>query len=546
MFRRALITVMLGSMASLCSLAQNTGAQPQTSSGTPTQTSGSASPAAPSASSAGAASPSTEPEHQQPERSRPNPSTPAARKQRRARNTPNPIANVDSKQPDKVLFDRAEDAIKHGKYDVARLSLQTLINTYPDSEYIARAKLAIGDSWYDEGGAAAMAQAESEYKDFITFFPNMPEAAEAQMKIANIHYKEMEKADRDPTHARRAEDEYRQMILQFPDSPLVPEAKQRLLEVQEVLAQREYLIGHFYYMRESYPAAIARLKSVADTYPLYSGADEALFELGGAYEKEVELMRRSRLPETVKGKLIKQYTDGAVAAYDRILTRYPLEERAGDARKRLEAMKQSVPKATPQEVAQDKAEIASRGSLGHIGKVMENFHHGPDVSEAAKVGEPTLVDPQQASAPDMVRAANASLADVLAGAGVGNHVSVERVNDAAPPAANAPVPRSDAAPGTAAPAPDAAAPGGATNGAASGGTATAPAGSDMKNDLAPAAGSAPASPPPPTQVNDLANSNGSGSAPAAASSSSAQPAAPADSSTESSSKKKKKKHLLLF
>ena len=140
----------------------------------------------------------------------------------------NPIANVDSKQPDKVLFDRAEDAIKHGKYDIARLSLQTLINTYPDSEYVARAKLAIGDSWYDEGGAAAYAQAESEYKDFITFFPNMPEAAEAQMKIANIHFREMEKADRDPTHALRAEDEYRQMILQFPDSPLIPEAKQHL------------------------------------------------------------------------------------------------------------------------------------------------------------------------------------------------------------------------------------------------------------------------------------------------------------------------------
>ena len=146
-----------------------------------------------------------------------------------------------------MLFDRAKDAMKHGKYDVARLSLQTLINTYPDSEYVARAKLAIGDSWYDEGGTAALAQAESEYKDFITFFPNMPEAAEAQMKIANIHSSEMEKADRDPTHAMRAEEEYRQMILQFPDSPLVPQAKQRLLEVQEVLARREYMIGHFYY-----------------------------------------------------------------------------------------------------------------------------------------------------------------------------------------------------------------------------------------------------------------------------------------------------------
>src|SRR4030081_3674019 len=92
----------------------------------------------------------------------------------------NPLANVGSKQPDKVLFDRAMDAMKHNKFDVARLTLQTLINTYPDSEYVARAKLAVGDSWYAEGGSAAMIQAENEYKDFQTFFPNMPEAAEAQ------------------------------------------------------------------------------------------------------------------------------------------------------------------------------------------------------------------------------------------------------------------------------------------------------------------------------------------------------------------------------
>src|SRR4051812_49966873 len=84
----------------------------------------------------------------------------------------NPIANVDSKQPDKVLFDRAMEAMKKGKYDVARITLQTLINTYPDSEFIARAKLAVGDSWYAEGTTASYQQAEVEYKDFITFFPN--------------------------------------------------------------------------------------------------------------------------------------------------------------------------------------------------------------------------------------------------------------------------------------------------------------------------------------------------------------------------------------
>src|SRR5437660_2372994 len=81
----------------------------------------------------------------------------------------NPIAAVNSKQPDKVLYDRSMDAMKKGKYDVARITLQTLINTYPDSEYVARAKLSVGDSWYAEGGTTALAQAEAEYKDFKTF-----------------------------------------------------------------------------------------------------------------------------------------------------------------------------------------------------------------------------------------------------------------------------------------------------------------------------------------------------------------------------------------
>src|SRR6202034_2702015 len=105
----------------------------------------------------------------------------------------NPLANVGSKQPDKVLFDKAMDAMHHNRFDVARLTLQTLINTYPDSEFVARAKLAVGDSWYAEGGTAALAQAEQEYDDFETFFPNMPEAAEAQVKIANIHYRSEER-----------------------------------------------------------------------------------------------------------------------------------------------------------------------------------------------------------------------------------------------------------------------------------------------------------------------------------------------------------------
>src|SRR5271169_3067877 len=269
----------------------------------------------------------------------------------------NPLAGVASKQPDKILFDKAMDAMRHNRFDVARLTLQTLINTYPESEYIARAKLAVGDSWYAEGGTAALAQAEQEYSDFQIFFPNMPEAAEAQLKIANIHYQQMEKPDRDYTNAKRAEDEYRKLIMQYPESKLVPDAKLRLLQVQEVLAEREFEIGRFYYLRESYPASIARLQSLVEKYPLYSRADDAYYLLGQNYEGQIARLRnaptcdvhglpRGCTTEAVKARYIGELSKNASEAYDKILTRYPLMDRSEDAKKRLTALHQPIPRPT--------------------------------------------------------------------------------------------------------------------------------------------------------------------------------------------------------
>ena len=154
----------------------------------------------------------------------------------------NPIGK-DTQQPDKVLFDKAIGDIEKGRYEVARLTLNTLMNTYDTSEYMAKSKLAIADSWMREGGSHSLAQAEAEYKDFILFYPTMEESAEAQEKVCMIHYKQMEKADRDPKHAMRAEDECRLLLTQFPNSKFAPEAQQRLRDVQEVLAEHEAVAG---------------------------------------------------------------------------------------------------------------------------------------------------------------------------------------------------------------------------------------------------------------------------------------------------------------
>jgi outer membrane protein assembly factor BamD len=440
----------------------------------------------------------------------------------------NPLANVGSKQPDKVLFDRSMDAMKHNRFDVARMTLQTLINTYPDSEFIARAKLAVADSWYAEGGSTAMQQAEIEYKDFRTFFPNMPEAAEAQLKVANIHYQEMEKADRDFTHAMRAEEEYRSLIQEYPDSKLVPQAKQRLREVQEVLAQREFNIGRFYYLRLAYPAAIARLKTLVDRYPLYSGADEALYLLGQSYEGEIEVIRKNgRMNEVAKGKMIEQLTQEASEAYGRIIKRYPAMDRALDAKARLEGLHQPVPRPTRAALELNKKEVASRQQAGIVSSMLGNFEKHPDVAKASHVGDPTLVDPAPTNPGDVIR-------KVAALAGGDNKVSVETTNGKIAP--NQEAPRSDA-PAAADPAAAPPEQPAAAQDPAAAAAELKPSAADP-NELKPNVEADPSALPPLQQSNQLENGGG---APGAVSSSAA--AKTEEMADISSSKKKKKKGL---
>src|SRR5690349_7215812 len=177
----------------------------------------------------------------------------------------NPITK-DTQQPDKVLFDSAISDIEHSRFERARLELQTLMNTYDTSEYLAKSKLAVADSWFREGGAHGLAQAEAEYKDFILFYPAMEEAAEAQEKICKMQYQQMEKADRDPVHSLRAEDECRQLLVQFPNSKFAPEAQQMLRNIQEVLAEKEFKVAHFYHTKGSFPAAASRFQALTDQF----------------------------------------------------------------------------------------------------------------------------------------------------------------------------------------------------------------------------------------------------------------------------------------
>lgn len=292
-----------------------------------------------------------------------------------------------SQEPDKILYQKAVEDIGNKRFDVARLTLQTLLNTYPDSDYLADAKMAIADSYYEEGTSAALTHAEIEYKDYITFFPNTLKVPYAQYRAAMCHYRQLEKPDRDTTHARRAEREFQLLLLNYPDSEYAADGEKKLLQVQEVLAEGMFRVGRFYYIRGSWRAAASRLAELVERYPNYSRRDQALWMLARTFEKQIPYFWE---PDPER----------AAEYYARIIREHPLSHYVPDAKAELTRLGQPIPEPDPVLLAraQTVEPIAMQEGEGRglLGRMFGLFSGRPDTSAAAaRLGPPPLEPPAE-------------------------------------------------------------------------------------------------------------------------------------------------------
>ncbi len=227
--------------------------------------------------------------------------------------------------PDTVLFENGMKYLEKSQFIKARLAFQTLINTYPESEYTPIAFLSIADSYYAEGGTENLLQAEAQYKDFIIFYPTHEMADDSQMKIVAVNMRLMRDPDRDPTYARKAEAELKKLLNDFPDSELAPTAHEFEREVLENLAEGIEMKANFYFDRGSYLASESRYKEVLEKYPNYSASDESLYKLARSLEEV------GRVEE-------------ASVYYARLATEFPFSAYFDPAKEKLTLLEKPLPK----------------------------------------------------------------------------------------------------------------------------------------------------------------------------------------------------------
>lgn len=248
---------------------------------------------------------------------------------------------------DRELYEEAMGKLRRGRYDESRLMLNVVISSYPDSEYLPLAKLAIADSFYREGGSTALEQAIGGYKDFAQYFPTHPLNCQVKLKIAHAYMRQMNAFNRDASKARQAEFQLQATLQTCRNSPIQPEVEENLKQVQQVLGLHELDIARFYFNnRQAYKSAEGRLTDIVKNYPYFTYRDEALYLLGVS-------------------RIEQEQPEEAATAFSDLVRNIPNSEFTPKAKEYLEKLGKPIPEPANNDAAPERP-----GMMGKVGLIL--------------------------------------------------------------------------------------------------------------------------------------------------------------------------------
>jgi len=230
------------------------------------------------------------------------------------------VVPAGTSEPDKFLFDKGEAALKAKKWITAREYFKQVVETYTQSPYRPDAKLGVGDTYLEEGGADNLVFAMNEFREFLSFYPRSPRADYAQYKLGMTHFRQMRAAPRDQSETRDAIKEFQTFVVRYPDSKLLPEVKAKLRDAQDRVAESDYLVGMFYYRQKWYVGSIDRFASLLKNDPDFTSRDNVYFYLAESYVKS---NRQAQ----------------ALPLYEKLVSEFQKSEHLQDAQKRIAELK---------------------------------------------------------------------------------------------------------------------------------------------------------------------------------------------------------------
>jgi outer membrane protein assembly factor BamD len=185
-----------------------------------------------------------------------------------------------SSASDQVIWEAGAKAVEKKDWDSARQYFRRLIDAFPQSEHQPDARIALADSYFEQGGTANYVLAVSSYREFLTLYPQHPKSDWAQFRVGESYFEQKNSPDRDQTATEQALEEYQRLLDVYPQSPWVEKARERIQECRQMLARAHFGVGFFYQRtRQAWRSAIGRYETIVNDYPDFERFDEVLFRL---------------------------------------------------------------------------------------------------------------------------------------------------------------------------------------------------------------------------------------------------------------------------
>src|SRR5262250_506603 len=215
--------------------------------------------------------------------------------------------------PAQDLYQAGEEEMNKRYYPQARTNFQKIVERHPQSQYAARARFLVGETYYREG---TFDKAIKEFEAFMAFYPRHEIADLVQYRLAMSYYDQMKPVEQDQGLTVKAMDQFKKLVREYPDSRYASDALAKIDVCRGRLAQKELWVASYYLNQGNIVAARQRLEVVLKDYPRTLVVPEALFRLG-----EVAAM---------EGK-----SDESRARFERLAGEFPYTEWGRRAAQRL-------------------------------------------------------------------------------------------------------------------------------------------------------------------------------------------------------------------
>ncbi|MCC6847707.1 MAG: outer membrane protein assembly factor BamD [Deltaproteobacteria bacterium] len=194
-------------------------------------------------------------------------------------------------------YSEGKAAFDDENYEGAIRNYKDLLDQYPFDPHAEEAELTIAESHFKKG---QYAEAIAAFNDFQRMHPMSPALPKVYYLLGKSFDKQMTTIDRDQQAADNAQGWYRVVVDRYPESDYAPKARRRMARCRESLAEHDRYVARFYFRQDNMRAGENRVKSILEKFPDTVAATGALEDLAAAYERRGDETAASKVRAAAK------------------------------------------------------------------------------------------------------------------------------------------------------------------------------------------------------------------------------------------------------